>query len=197
MPSMRVFVDGTLLASVCTDGLDSLGAHVSGTRVDDELATLYVAGGSYPEGRDSTYLIWVDSVAIQAGQEVAVFLVESEANSHHGKTIEELHSGDESSPETDFKPTAEMYKQLRQTPLVRDHYQLQFTSSIGKSFVGRTAPHDHGFSLTVHWNSHHPERARLSLHSYTLEALETSGPSTKHVETRLQVGDSAQLRVYA
>jgi hypothetical protein len=197
MPSLRVSVDGTLVASVCTEGLDSLGVHVGGTRVDDEVATLYVAGGTYPENDASTYLIWVDSAPIKAGQEVDVTLVENEANSHRGGTIEELQAG--SSPPSDmgFKPTAEMYKQLRETPRVRNHFRLRFGSSIGESFVGETGPDNHGFSLTVHWNSFHPERARLSLHSYTLQALETRGPMDNYVEARLHVGDSAQLRVDA
>ena len=197
MPSLRVSVDGTLVASVCTEGLDSLGVHVSGTRVDDELAALYVAGGTYPEHGEPTYLIWVDSTPIKANQEVTVTLVESEANSHRGKTIEELQAGSTPTPDMDFKPTAEMYKQLRETPRIRDRFRLQFASSIGASFIGQTGPDNHGFSLTVHWNSMRPERARLSLHSYTLEALETRGPMDNYVEARLRVGDSAQLRVDA
>jgi hypothetical protein len=197
MPSLRVSIDGTLVASVCTDGLDQLGAHVSGTRVEEELATLYVAGGSYPDGASSTYLIWVDSVQIKAGQEVAISLVPGEANSHRGKTIEELSTGEAPPPETDFEPHAKTYEQLRQMRPARGQYRLQFASSIGRSFVGQTAHDDHGFSLTVHWNSFHPERARISLDSYTLEALETRGPMNDHVEARLQVGDSAQLRVDA
>jgi len=196
MPSLRVSVNGSVVASVCTEGLDSLSARVSGTRIDEELATLDVAGGSYPKDAESTYLTWVD-LPLTAGQVVLVEFVESEPTSHRGKTIEELAVGEPPVSPVDFKPTAEMFEQLRQAPQVRDHFSFRLGSSIGQSFIGETGLNEHGFSFSVHWTSFHPERARLSLHSYTLEGLEKREPMIDYIEERMHVGNSVHFQLDA
>jgi hypothetical protein len=196
MPSLRVSVDGTVVASVCTDGYDSLSARVSGTRIDEELATLDVAGGSYPNDAESTYLTWIDST-LNPGQVVLVEFIESEPSTHKGKTIEELAVGEPPVSKVDFKPNAEMFEQLRRTPRTRDKFSLRLGSSFGQSFVGETGPDDHGFSFSVHWTSFHPERARLSLHSYTLDGLENHKPMNNYVEERMNVGNSVHFQLDA
>ena len=196
MPSLRVSVNGSVVASVCTEGLDSLSARVSGTRIDEELAALDVAGGSYPSDAESTYLTWVD-LPLAAGQVVLVEFVENEPTSHRGKTIEELAIGEPDVSPVDFKPTAEMFELLRQAPRVRDRFSFRLGSSFDQSFVGETGCNEHGFSFSVHWTSFHPERARLSLHSYTLDGLEKREPMTDYVEERMHVGNTVHFQLDA
>jgi|SRR5450755_971435 hypothetical protein len=196
MPSLRISVDGTVVASVCTDGFDSLSARISGTRIDEELAALDVAGGSYPNDAESTYLTWTD-LPLHPGQVVLVEFIDSEPTTHNGKTIEELAEGEPPMSIVDIKPTAAMFEQLRSTPRVRDKFSLRLGSSFGQYFVGETGPDDHGFSFSVHWDSFHPERARLSLHSYTLDGLENHKPMSNFVEERMSVGNSVHFQLDA
>lgn len=99
------------------------------------------------------------------------------------------------STQTDFKPTSEMYKQLRARPRFREKCAFRLESSKGTKFAGETEPGVHGFGFSVHWNSFHPERARLSLHSYSLEDLETRAASKYHVEERIYFGNSVRLEL--
>lgn len=172
MPALRISIDGNEVATVCTDGYDVLDARVSGTRIDEELATLGVTGTSQPENGKSVYRIWVNETPIRSGQVVAVSLLESAATSHAGKTIEELFPGEDDAEEMDFTLTTEMLAELRAKPKFREKYFFKLNSSSGASFSGQSKPEEHGFSFSVVWNSFHPERARISLHSYTLDSLE-------------------------
>ncbi len=193
MPAISVTLDGKTLATVCTDGYDMVSVRVSGSRLDEHLAELEVTGGPPPKNGESTYLTWVDSVPIQAGKEVVVSVVESGLTSHAGKTIEELFPGKELPKITDFKPPAEMFAELRTRPRLRDKFSFRLQASSGRTFEGDTT--DDAFAFGITWISHHPERARLTLHSYTFEELEQRAPMNYHVQDRIHVGDSVRFVV--
>ena len=195
MPALRVSIDGVTLATVSTDGYDVMSIRADGTQIDDGLATLDLSGGSYPEAGESTYLTWISEVPLQAGQVVTVTFLEAASSSHAGKTIEELFPDEPPSTQTDFKPTAEMFAELRTMPRLRDKFSFRLASSSGTNFAGETTPDEHGFGFTVLWNSHNPERARASLHSYTLNNLEARGPMNYHVQEKLNYGDWVQFEV--
>jgi hypothetical protein len=65
MPALSVSIDGVMIATVCTDGYDVLNIRASGTCIDDHLSGLEIAGGSYPENGDQTYLTWVNELPLQ------------------------------------------------------------------------------------------------------------------------------------
>jgi len=197
MPALTVSVDGVTLATVSTDGYDVMSVRASGTRVDEDLATLDLSGGSYPESGESTYLTWISEVPLQAGQVVTVTFLEEALTSHAGKTIEELFPDEPPSTQTDFKPTADMFAELRAMPTLRDRFSFRLVSSSGTNFAGETPLDEHGFGFTVLWNSHNPERARASLHSYTLNNLEARSPMNNHVEEKLHYGDWVQFELVA
>ncbi len=197
MPALSVHVDGEHIATVSTDGLDSLSVGAHGTFVDEQMAELDVSGGSYPEGGESTYLVWVSAVHLRPGQVVTVSLLENSPSTLRGKSIEELFPGEPRSTQSDFKPTPEMYTEMRAKPKFREKYAFRFESSLGTKFAGETGPGAHGFGFAVHWNSFRPERARVSLHSYSLESLETRGPMNTHVEERIYHGDSVRFELVA
>lgn len=197
MPALSLSVDGMTIATVYTGGYDVVTVHAGGTRVDDDLATLDLSGGSYPEDGESTYLIWVANLPLQPGQAIEVSFLETASTSHHGKTIEELYPDETPTEPTDFKPTTEMFAELRNRPKLHDKFSFRLVSSVGTVFVGETTPDDHGFGFTVVWNSFHPECARVSLHSYTLDGLESHGPMNKHVEEHMHYGDSVRFELVA
>jgi hypothetical protein len=193
MPALSISIDDTPLATVSTDGYDVVSVRVSGSRIDDNLADLDVTGGTHSEDGESTYLIWVDSAAVQPGQIIAVSFLEHAITSHPGKTIDELFPDKEQPEITDFRPTPEMFTEFRARLTVRDGFSFRFQSSSGTAFDGQTT--DHGFAFTVLWDSFHPERARLSLHSYTLESLEQRGPMNYHVKENIQAGGAVSFEV--
>lgn len=197
MPALSVSIDGVTLATVSTDGFDVMSVRASGTRIDDSLATLDLSGGSYPEIGESTYLTWINDVPLEIGQVVTVTFLEAASSSHPGKTIEELFPDEPPSTQTDFKPKAEMFAELRAMPVLRDRFFFQLDSSPGTTFTGETAPDAHGFSFTVLWNSSNPERARVSLHSYTLSDLEARGPTNNHAEEKLHYGGWVRFELVA
>lgn len=195
MPALNITVDGVKIVTVSTDGLDVLAVNIGGTQVDEELASLDVSGGSYPEGAASTSLTWVCCTPLCAGQQVGVSFSEHGQSSQLGKTLEELFPDEQSSGQTDFKPTAEMFKEIRAKPKFREQFNFRLVSSSGASFVGETAPAEHGFGFSVLWNSFHPEQARVSLHTYTIDSLESSGPLNNLFVEKISYGGSVELHV--
>lgn len=195
MPAIEITVDGSTVVTVSTDGLDVLGINIGGTQVDEELASLNVSGGSYPEGGPATSLTWVASTPLHAGQQIAVTFLESGQSSQPGKTIEELFPDEPPFDQTDFTPTLEMFQELRTRPKFREKSILRLVSSSGSSFAGETAPAEHGFGFSVLWNSFHPERARVSLHAYTLDSLESRGPFNTLFEEKIAYGGSVELHI--
>lgn len=197
MPALSVSIDGVMLATVSTEGFDVMSVRASGTRIDDGLATLDLSGGCYPEGSESTYLTWINDLLLQAGQVVRVTFLEAASSSHAGKTIEELFPDEPFPTQTDFKPTAEIFTELRAMPMLREKFSFRLALSSGTDFVGESAPDEHGCGFTVLWNSSNPERARASLHSYTLENLEARGAMNNHVEEKIYYGDWVQFELLA
>ena len=195
MPALDITVDGAKVATVSTDGLDVLGVNVGGTQVDEELASLDVSGGSYPEVGTSTYLTWVALTPLHAGQQIGVTFRESGQSSHSGKTIEELFPDEPTTGQTDFTPTAELFKELRAKPKLREKFSFRLVSSSGASFVGETSLAEHGFGFTVLWNSVHPERARVSLRAYTLDSLESRSPFNNLFAEKITYGGSVEFHV--
>jgi hypothetical protein len=195
MPALDIKVDGVKIATVSTDGLDVLALNVGGTQVDEGLASLDVSGGRYPEDAKPTSLIWIACTPLRPGQEINVVFVENGKSTQPGKTIEELFPEEPSMTQTDFKPTRELFQELRAKPKLREKFFFRLLSSSGASFVGESAPSEHGFGFTVLWNSFHPERARVSLHTYSLDSLETRSPSNNLFEEKITYGGSVVLHV--
>ena len=174
-----------------------LNVRVGGTCIDDHLADLNISGGSYPEDGNHTHLIWVNDLQLQLGQVVTVSFLEHASSSHAGKTIDELFPDEKTTAVTDSKPTAEIFNELRDKPKLRDKFSFRAASSYGNAFAGTTPPDEHGFGFSVLWNSHHPERTRVSLHSYTLDGLESHAPMNNHFEERLNYGGSVRFELIA
>lgn len=198
MPCLTVTLDGNLLAAVPCDGFDVVTARISGTRIDEDFVNIGVTGGSYPDEGESTYLTWVNEVALKPGQQVHITLLETGVASHAGKTLEELFPEEEleAAPD-DFKPTHEMFEELRARPKLREGYAFLYHSTLGTQCTGRTRPEDHGIAFSALWNCHRPERIGVSINTYTIDSVEQRNSGTDHVREYLQIGQSATVQIDA
>jgi hypothetical protein len=197
MPALSVFIDEELVVTVNCDKFDVMSVRVSGTRAEEEFASLVVSGGAYPEAGESTSLTWVNEVPLEPGQTVRVQFLENAASTAPGKTIEELFPGEEPSEEFDFTPTEQMFEELRAKPKQRNGWSFEYQSPEGQRAVANTTPEEHGFGFTVLWNSHRPSRASVSLHSYTIDSLQRREPGNDHAREYLQFSQSVAIRVGA
>ncbi|MDR8027956.1 hypothetical protein KPA93_32545 [Burkholderia cenocepacia] len=116
-------------------------------------------------------------------------------SSHAGKTIDELYPDEPPAAQTDFAPTAEMFHELRAMPKVREKSVIDLSASSGASFHGETTAPEDSFALSILWDSTHPERARVSLHSNSLDNLEANGPLNYLFEGNMSYGDFVELRI--
>lgn len=194
MPALSVSIDGALIATASTEGNDILSVHIGGTRIEEELARLDLTGTSHPEKGISGHLTWINSLALKPGQKIAVSFIASGESTVPGLTIDELFPDKEIASTRHMSgntvPATDAFTDLRSRPEFRKKWSLALQSSSGLRFRGETGDHDHGFIFTVRWNSFHPERARLALHSYTLDDLEKGGPLNYFAEEKLQPGSS-------
>jgi hypothetical protein len=197
MPALSVALDEEHLLTVATDGFDVLDVGVSGDRLGPERATLRVSGGSYPEGRESQYLIWEDERALIPGDTLSVTFSAVGATSQRGKTIEELHPDKMPTDHKPFVPIEEVIQELKQRPTVFDALAFEFIGPDGRSVQAQTTAEEHGYSFTVLWNSHRPERARVSAHTYTLDSLVAKQNGKYHADAKLTFGQRVAFKVLA
>jgi hypothetical protein len=195
MPALSVSIDGVAIATMNTKGFDVLNVRLAGTHVDKDFPMLDVTAGSYPEEGESSYLIWVSQLPLRPSQVLEVSFLEDALSSHQGKTVEQIFQDEEHSAPADFKVPAEIFAELRAMPKLHEKFFFRLASSSGVVFSGGTASDEHGFGFSVLWNSFQPERPRVSLHSYTLDALESRGPMNYHVEESMQYGDSVRFEL--
>ncbi|MDI9238559.1 hypothetical protein QLQ15_06480 [Lysobacter sp. LF1] len=196
MPTIRVNLNERCIAEVDVDGLDVLSVHIGGARVDEGFADLQMHGGAYPSGAESTFLIWINSVELRDSDRVEVIFNRSGRTSHAGKTVAELFPDEPDEPDV-LKSVPQLFAQVRAKPYVREGYRFGLELPGTEPYEGATADVDHGFGFSVTWDSHKPERATVSLYTYTLDDLERQGPTRNHVRACLSPGDVATLQVSA
>lgn len=175
MPALQVSVDGRPVATVATEGYNVVSVNVAGTKTDEPFAHLDVSGGIYPDDGPSTYLVWVNELALRPGQVVTVSLLESATSSHSGKTIAELFPDQTHEEPTPSKAISEVVEELRLRPRLHDRYAFVFATSNGTNYAGEAPASAHGFGFSVLWNWLQPERVSTSLHTYTLDDLKERG----------------------
>lgn len=197
MPALSLYIDGIFVASVNTEGYDILDVRVHGTFIDKNIASLEFSGGAHPEGGASSYLTWVSDLPIKLKQVVKVVFLEKALTSHSGKTIEELFPDELDKEPIDFKPLPEAINEIRAKPKLRSSISFMAQSPKAGSIYGKTEPDMFGFGFGVLWNAWHPERASVSLHSYTLENLESRGPMNYILNEKISIGSEVQFEVTA
>ena len=194
MPGLAVTLNGTRLAEVTTEGLNVLGVRVHGDVLGPEFACVDVSGGLYGEGENSKHLIWVNEQGIAPGDEIEVSLLETVEMSHAGKTIEELFP-DEKEPMGPRQPLEDMFRELSKRPKIRDHFTFYAVGPANEIISCATSYGDHSFGFSILWNWQHPERARVSLSSNSLESIEKRVGGTDHANFVLHFGQRVKIRV--
>jgi hypothetical protein len=197
MAFLSVFVDGELLTSVNPSELEVLTIGVTGTRMDADFTTLDMSGGIYSERVIPSHLTWLNRLQINPGQQIVVSFGINGENFGSGKTIDERYPDEKDSPvERESLPLAEMLANLRGEKRIRKGYTFDLLADTGASFCGSTDDDTHGFGFSVIWNNFHPEQARFSLHSYTIDDLESRGSLKYFVCEYLTPGQSVHLKIY-
>jgi hypothetical protein len=191
-------VDGALMARVCTDGLDILSVHVSGTKIDETFATLHFSGGRYPSGGQFTHLVWLSELALQPGQRVRIEVSEQGDTTHSGKTLAELFPDEPVEEQHDPMPSREqLIDEVRLRPHHREHFTLALQSSSGHSTVAEVGADGHGFGASVFWSGIREERIRASLDTYSLEQLASGDKLTYHFQERLYPDAWVEIKIDA
>jgi hypothetical protein len=198
VPTITVTLNGQLLASVATDEYDVVSVHVHGARTNGEFASVHLSGGLHPQGHESTYLTWINSVLLKSEDSLEVRFSEFGQTSHPGKTIKELFPEEqEESQHKDFRPTPEMFAELRAKPQLRDGYDFSLTLPSGPLYKGRTNEAEHGFGFSVAWNSYRPLRASVSLYSYMIDSMEHQQPMRDHVRDNITLVGAVRFQIAA
>ena len=149
----------------------------------------------YSEENEQSHLIWINSVLLRRGDQVQVVFSEDGENSHRGNTIEELYPDDCSVNGSDPKPVDQIYEELRQRSPVRDCFNFEVRLPSGEARRFASLPDEHGFGFHVLWHSDRPDRARASLHTYTIDYLERNEPGNDHVSEYLKTGDAVAVKI--
>ncbi|MDP5240954.1 hypothetical protein Q9Q94_15535 [Uliginosibacterium sp. 31-16] len=197
MPALSLSIDGITLATVSTDGLNVLNVRVGGTVIADALADLDMSGGAYPDGGESTHLIWIGNQTVQAGQVIKVTMLTDEPTIRAGKTIDEFFAEDEPAPPAEAKSTSKIFDDLRNTPKRRSGFSFRVESSAGKRVITSTRPGDFSFDFSVLWDSWSPDCAKVSVHSCSLDELEQNSPMHDFFRDRIRVGESIEFELTA
>ncbi|WP_439892603.1 hypothetical protein ACS7SF_08950 [Ralstonia sp. 25C] len=175
-----------------------LSLHVSGSRIDEDFATLNLGGGIYPEGGESTYLTWIDRMQLRAGQTITVSLLDQGTTTHPGKTNRELSDGESREPfDYEQMPTvSEMVAELKKRPILRGEYTFKYVAPDSSVLPGQTLPEEESLTMSVLWSAlRRNDAARVSLHSCTLDALAERTPFNHHAVGELSIGESIQLQL--
>jgi len=198
MPALKIKLNGQDLVTVSTQGLNVLAVRASGTRLGPDRCAVHVHGGVYPAAGESTDLTWVNDAPLAPGDRLEVHLLADGATSQRGKTLDELFPGEALSGPEELKPKEVLFSELEQMPSVFARIGLHFASSSLGELVGAMASDEHGYAFSVVWDSYHPtERARVSLHTFTLRALAEGEPLTHHVQGLIHCGDWVVFEVGA
>jgi hypothetical protein len=195
-PGLAVSLNGEHLVTVAVDDLNILDVRVHGDVVSEEFATLDVTGSKHPNGAQSTFLIWIGDRVLQPGSEVEVSFLESTATSYAGKPIDEFYP-EEEPPTGSWQPTDAMFDELGKRPRVRERFRFEVLPTSSHAITAVTAAEDHSFGFSVSWNSFHPERARISLSSTTLQSIRDRANGTSHAELRMSPNQRVKVRVDA
>jgi hypothetical protein len=88
-------------------------------------------------------------------------------------------------------------QELKQRSKAFESLPFEVIGPDGNRVRAQTASAEHGYSFMVLWNSHRPERASVSTHTYTLDSLVTKERGRSHAEAKLIFGQRVSFKVLA
>ena len=177
--ALRLLLDGKHLATICLDDFDVVSARVHGSKVDGDVATLYVHAGIYPPSGESTYLTWVDHLPLQPGQVLTAHFDTTGVTAPAGKTIDELYPDGDEAEEDDNAPALSreaVISAVRAKPHLWASASFRCETSHGTVATGSTRAEDHGFAFSIGKPPLPTNRLNISLDTYTLDDVEQQAP---------------------
>jgi hypothetical protein len=197
VPFLRVTVDEVEVATVDTGGRDVVSIRVGGTKVDDDYADLGVTGGIYDHEGTTDHRIWIEQMPLKLGQVVGVEFVEHGIQTGAGRTLDELYPGKSEARTPSPVDRAELAAELREVAPVRAGFEVRLVLPDGSAATLSTTSDEHGFGFSVLWNSLHPDRVSVSLHSYTLDSIAVEAPGRSTVREKVALGGAMRLELSA
>jgi len=191
---IAIDIDGERVVTVATEGLEMLDVRLHGDIISEEFATLDVTGSSFGEDGAHKFLIWIGDRLVAPKTEVEVTLLDGAETSLPGKSIDEMYPAGEQEDKS-WEPTEAIYAELAARPHTRAGFGFALVAPGAPVITSRTAPGDHSFAFVVSWTKFHPEIARVSLSSNSLESIRTRTGGTKHAELRMGLNDKVTIRV--
>lgn len=194
MTGFRVKINGKELAAISNEGLNILTVQLHGDVIGSELAVIEIFGGHYEGDKADNHLIWVSDYEITSDDEVEIAFSESITTSYPGKTIEELY------PEAEkimgpWQPMGELFQDLAKKPKLRQRFFFELIPPSGEAIYSSTSLEDYSFNLIIMWKWLHPDEAKVTLTSNSLEGIEKRTDGNKHAKMPLQFGEMIKLRV--
>jgi len=197
MPLIAVEIDGQRVAAARCDDFHVVHAHASGSLVEPHFATVVLTTSTYPESGEDTYLIWLNGMELKAGQVIELKLLSDGEVIGAGKTIEELYpNGDDREPPRG-KSIDECYRELRLRPNLRTGYNFRSSMPTRANHFSGTEPGEFSFGFGLLWNRFQPNRAGLSLRTWSIDSVQFDTPSREHFCEHIVPGQGGTLRVDA
>lgn len=197
MPLIAVEIDGQRVAAARCDDFHVVDARVSGSLVEPQFSTVELTTSTYPESGEGTYLIWLNEIELKAGQVIELKLLSDGEVIGAGKTIEELYpNGDDREPPPG-KSINECFRELRLKPNLRAGYNFRSSMPTRANHFSGTELGEFGFGFGLLWNRFRPNRASLSLSTWSIDSVQFDTPSREHFREYIVPGQGGTLRVDA
>lgn len=91
----------------------------------------------------------------------------------------------------------ERFQEVRAKPNLREHYSFMATTPVLASQTSETVAGEYSFNFSVLWNWLRPERAGVSLSTWTIDSVQFNTPSREHFREYIEVGQAVSIRVDA
>lgn len=194
-PGLIVRINGRVIASVSSENLNIISVRIHGDVLSREVAILDVTGGYYGEPEETRHLLWVSEHEIFEQDEIEIQFQEIAANSHIGKTIEELYP--KLSIPTDNKPQdiTELAKYLQQQPRLRKGFDLYVSIGSTESHVFDVREPNYSFSISTMWDWKSMDSAKLWVSSSTIQSIVEEESGTNYLRGRINNSQSVRVRI--
>lgn len=189
MPGILVEVDGARVATIDLSAMQVVDVSVHGGLDGENKATLSAFGGNYADGTCG-HLIFVEERVLLPGQLVRVSFQAHCENADRGQTLDELYPGEEAIPRTEFSINEERAAELRARPRLHEEFVVQVDTASGERVTAVSNELNTDFRFGLLWDWLHPDRARMSLTTYSVEDVLAKRRGTGHVESLLDLGQS-------
>ncbi len=200
MPGFIVSINDDHLVTISTENLNVFSIRLHGDTKSQGFALLEASGGFYGDEKIKRHLIWLNEHEIFPDDEITIRFLDEVIPSHSGKTIKELYPEEDKTVEPEgtidevFNDEEFIHDLVKKTKL-RENFSFALELPSGELIRSSTDPSEYSFSYSILWNNLHPERARVSLSSNTLDSIFNKENGSYHLRVLLQLNQEVKLHV--